>query len=117
MSMLTISKMELEKYIVIYGSFHEEEKQKACELALETVTKVIQAHADNIKELKNPYEAGSYFLDYVAEVLRLEDGEVAMKLNTYTQEFFAQKDSSDFSTAIEWGAIDCLKDLFKQHRI
>lgn len=117
MSTIPTSKIDLEKYVNIYGSFHEDEKQKACELALETVIKVIQAHADSIKELKNPYEAGSYFLDYVEEVLKAEEGEIARKLQSYVEELFSQKDPTEFATAIEWGAIDCLKDLFKQHRI
>lgn len=117
MSTLAISKTDLEKYVSIYGPFHEDEKQQACEIAGETVKKVIEVHAESIKSFQDLDEAGSYILSYVSEVLGEEEGEIVIRINLCVKELFGEKDASNFSTAIEWGAIDCLKDLFKQHRI
>jgi len=117
MSTLAISKTDLEKYVSIYGPFHEDEKQRACEIAEETVRKVIEVHAESIKSFQDLDEAGSYILSYVSDILEDEGGEIVVRINLYAEELFGQKDASNFSTAIEWGAINCLKDLLKQHRI
>lgn len=115
--MSTIPKTDLEKYVGIYGSLHEAEKQRACEIIGETVKKVIEVYAESIKSFQDLDEAGSYILSYVSEILEDKEGELVIKINLYAKELFGDKDASSFSIAIEWGAINCLKDLLKQHRI
>lgn len=115
--MSTISKTELEQYIA--GHFHKDEKERACDIACDTVKKVLLDHAENVRRINNPYEAGSLFLGYVDEILQSETGEIAEKIDSAVQQLFRGKERelSEFYSSIEWGAIDCLKDLFKQHRI
>ena len=105
-----------ENYIDHYGSFHKNEKQKACEIVQDLAKKIINEHGERIKDLRNPYEAASYFLYYVNE--SLEDEEIDKKLQSCSKEFFDKKDEdfSEFFNAIEWSTIDVLKDLFN-HRI
>lgn len=106
------------KYIDTYDeSLSKNENKKAFELAADIVKKVIGSHADSIRRLRDPYEAGSYFLDYVSEAI--ETKEIQEKLESCRKELFANssRDSSDFDHAVEWNAIDKLKELFKKHEI
>ena len=118
MSTLIIPKvdvLDLKNYVSAYGHLGEKEKQKACEIATETIKEVIQKHGKTIKNFQDLDEAGSHILSYVSDAL--EDKTLGDKIEAASKILFYDKDNSDFCNAVEWGAIDCLTDMLKNHRI
>ena len=107
--------IDLKNYVSAYGHIGENAKQKACEIANETIKKVIQEHGETIKNFQDLDEAGSYILSCVSNAL--EDKTLEDKIEAASQILFSDKDNSDFFNAVEWGAIDCLTDMLKNHRI
>lgn len=114
---LEISNCSLESYVKPYGPFRSADIRFACQIIRSLVNKILEDHTPEIKSFKSLREAGSGFLDYVSEAVQDED---AVQLNATCQQLFGDttsEDGSRFFNAVEWGTIDCLNDLIKQHKI
>lgn len=103
----------LKKCIASQGIVHADAIKAACEIAQDALLGIVEAHGKTIKQLTDPYVASSYFLDYVEEAL--EDKGITEKVNSSSERFFGGKDSSDFCTAIQSGAIEYLDSVFKRN--
>ncbi len=116
MSTVPLSGADMKRYVQAYGQFNKTEEEKVCEVVADVVRKVIEVHSSSNRKLTNLDDAMSYFLDYVEDLLKTGEGEIATKVETCAKEVLAQQ-NDDLSDTIQWSAIDYLMELFEKHKI